>query len=224
MPYSGYNSEQRKNPYKSDRVKGEKGYNSGKADEYETDDRESIPFVERERPEVREIIREVVRTKRQGMPRFDEEEDKPLNLITPEVLGTMFDRVKFVEERITDMKDAMKQRTELHNYIIEEIEVDIIEKEKMIQGLADPDERRNITLDISVLRRDKRREYIQYWRDMLELRNEIKDLLEQFEIEKKISEIFSDLKDVEPDSESSKKNDLKDVEPDSESSKKDKEA
>jgi len=45
-------------------------------------------------------------------------------------------------------------------------------------------------LDISLLQREKRKENVQFWRDVLELTTELREIIEQHEMESKIAEIF----------------------------------
>jgi len=56
------------------------------------------------------------------------------------------------------------------------------------------EEKRNFKLDISILRRDKRFELLQFWRDVMELRTELRELMEQIETERNIVGLFNDTK------------------------------
>ncbi|MEM7819868.1 MAG: hypothetical protein QXD48_03510 [Candidatus Aenigmatarchaeota archaeon] len=163
--------------------------------EYKTDERQEKtiqPTFPRE-PITREIIKEAKIVKKQAIPRFEDEEITPLKKMTPKLIGNIFDRVKFLEQRISDVKNAIELREKLHIEIINSINDDIREKEKMVMNIPDIDERRNLKLDISLLMKEKRKEDIEFWRDTFTLRSELRELLEQLQIEKKIVSIFSDL-------------------------------
>jgi hypothetical protein len=122
-----------------------------------------------------------------------EEPIEPLRRMTPEVVGSLFDRVKFLKTRIEETGKSMEVRDSLHKEMIREIEDDIKEKMQMEMRAADVDEKRNLKLDISALRKEKRTEHIRFWKDMMELRTELRELLERFETESKISRLFTDI-------------------------------
>ena len=50
-----------------------------------------------------------------------------------------------------------------------------------------------LEMDISILRKEKRAESINFWRDVTELRSELRELLEQYETEKRIKDMFHSL-------------------------------
>ncbi len=87
----------------------------------------------------------------------------------------------------------MKERERLHKEIMSEIDIDIREKETMENRVADLDEKRNLRLDMSVLRKEKRTENLLFWKDLTELRIELRELMEQFQTESKIVNIFKDM-------------------------------
>lgn len=130
--------------------------------------------------------------KRKAMPRMEELRIEPLRRATPEVMGGLFDRVKFLRQRIEEVNAMIESRTKLHESVIEEINADIADKSAMESRLSDVDEKRNLKLDISILRKEKRHEQLQYWRDVLELRTELRTLTEEHESESKIVDLFSD--------------------------------
>ncbi len=130
---------------------------------------------------------------RQATPRMEEEQIKPLQRKTPEVFGTLFDRIGFLKQRIEETKEAMEERKRLHDDMIRDIDEDIAEKKSMVNMISDVDEKRNFKLDISILRKEKRTESVNFWRDMTELRSELRELLEQYEVEKRIGSMFSSL-------------------------------
>jgi hypothetical protein len=133
----------------------------------------------------------------QAMPRMAEDEIEPLKIISSNVVGNIFDRVIFLEERIAEIRKNVATREKLHNAMIEEIEKDIEEKTAMVSLLSDPNERRNLKLDISVLRKEKRHEDVQFWKDLMELNTELKTLMEEYEAERKIASIFENIKEKE---------------------------
>jgi len=135
------------------------------------------------------IIKEVKVPQKQAMPRAEDEVDS-IRRITPELIGGLFERVKFLEERITDIKDTMEDRKDLHKMMIKEINEEIVEKKGVESKLSDLEDKRNLKLDISMLRRDKRNELVRYWRDMYELRAELKELTERHEVESRVMNIF----------------------------------
>ncbi len=141
------------------------------------------------------LIKEVKVPAKQAIPR-PEEEIESIKRITPELIGGLFERVKFLEERIAEDKAAMDERKSLHEAMIKDIEDDIAEKKAIESRLTDMDEKRNFKLDISLLRRDKRNELVRFWKDMLELRTELKELTERHEVESRVMKIFETL-DVE---------------------------
>lgn len=166
-----------------------------KDDKYVEDeiDRETVfrPFRE-EVPE-EERIERVRIIEKQAVPKLDDEPVEGLRRQTPEVTGNLFDRVKFLEERIDETKKAMVLREDIHNNIISDIDSDIEEKEKIENQLTNMDEKRNIKMDISILRREKRSENVRFWKDVFELRTELRELLENHHTEKKILGVFEDL-------------------------------
>ena len=133
-----------------------------------------------------------IQVKRRAMPRMEDLSVKPLNRLTPEIIGGLFDRVKFIEQRIQEINGMVDIRKDLHENIIVEIDADIDDKKAMELKLADIDEKRNLKLDISILRKEKRHEQLQFWRDVLELKTELRTLTEEFETETRIVGLFTD--------------------------------
>jgi hypothetical protein len=169
---------------------------------YTSDDEEEDTY-KTERPDVgvREphvvtekeiLVKEVKVPSKQAIPR-PEEEIESIKRITPELVGSLFERVKFLEERIAEAKAAMEERKSLHEIMIKDIDEDIAEKKTIESRLTDMDEKRNFKLDISLLRRDKRNELVRFWKDMYELRAELKELTERYEVESKVMKIFDTL-------------------------------
>jgi len=159
--------------------------------EMETEEEPSETPIEREEePEREQREKIVVVRKREAAPRLEDEEVESLKRISPEVIGSLFDRVRFLKERIDEIKEMMDSRERIHENMVKDIEADIAEKESMAARTADIEDRRNIKLDISVLRKEKRSEIRQYWRDLMELRTELQELMEQYRNEAKIAGLF----------------------------------
>jgi hypothetical protein len=165
-----------------------------------TSDEEEEDVYRSERPEIglREphvvtekefLVKEVKVPAKQAIPR-PEEEIESIKRVTPELVGGLFERVRFLEERIAEDKAAMEERKGLHEAMIKDIEDDIAEKKAIEARLTDMDEKRNFKLDISLLRRDKRNELVRFWKDMFELRAELKELTERYEVESRVMNIF----------------------------------
>ncbi|RLI96142.1 MAG: hypothetical protein DRO99_04990 [Candidatus Aenigmatarchaeota archaeon] len=149
-------------------------------------------MIRDEEPE-REVIEKTVTVrKRDAAPKLEEDEIESLRRMSPEIIGSLFDRVKFIQERIDEIKDMMKSREEIHKSMITDIDSDITEKEDMVSRSPDLEDRRNLKLDISILRKEKRSEVRQYWRDLMELRTELQELMEKHRNESKIAGLFRD--------------------------------
>ncbi len=133
----------------------------------------------------------------QAMPRMTDDVIEPLKIVSSDVIGNIFDRVKFLEQRIDEIRKNIDVRTQLHGSIEKEIEKDIDDKNSMSLVISDPNERRNLKLDVSVLRKEKRHEDVQFWKDVMELTTELKQLTEQHETERKIASIFENLNEGE---------------------------
>jgi hypothetical protein len=147
---------------------------------------------EQVRTEKEFLVKEVKVPSKQVAPR-PEDEIEGIKRVTPELIGGLFERVQFLEERIADDKEAMEDRKNLHKEMIKDIESDISEKKSMESQVSDIDEKRNIKADISMLRRDKRNELVRFWKDMLELRTELKELTERHQVESRVMKIFTRL-------------------------------
>ena len=141
------------------------------------------------------LIKEVKVPQRQAMPR-PEDEVESIKRVTPELIGGLFERVKFLDERIAESKSTMDERKSLNKLILKEIDEEIAEKKGVEAKLTDLEDKRNLKLDISMLRRDKRNELVRFWKDMYELRSELKELTERHEVESRVMKIFKTL-DIE---------------------------
>jgi len=173
--------------------------NENREKTYKTEERPEktdFPLLLRKNDErQKEIVREVI-IKKRALPRFEDDSLMPLKKITPNIIGNIFDRVRFLEQRIDEIRKAMDLRGKLHAEIVKGIEEDIREKERMIIGISDMDEKRNLKLDISLLMKEQRRENIEFWRDTYTLHSELREILEDYQIEKKIAGIFSNLDEM----------------------------
>ena len=154
--------------------------------ETEVDKGEEVPSERT--PERIKIVR------REATPDIGTEGIKPLKRTVPNIMGSLFDRVDFLKERMEELRNMMETRKKLHEEMIGEINKDIEEKESMAMGIADIDQRRNIKLDVSLLRREKRHEMVQFWKDVTELQSELREVVEGFKTESKISDIFKTLR------------------------------
>ncbi|MBI4175733.1 MAG: hypothetical protein HY518_00875 [Candidatus Aenigmarchaeota archaeon] len=157
---------------------------------FERKERDVRPVFKNENLIVEAEPKKVKVISRRAMPRLEDEEIEPLKLMAPKVIGNLFDRVGFLRERINEVASSMKFRETLHKDMVAEIDVDIQEKMSMESRVADIDEKRNLKLDISVLRKEKRSEGVRFWKDLMELRTELRELLEQYQTESKIAKIF----------------------------------
>lgn len=160
----------------------------------ETDERleKTVPmpvFRDDSIPPERRVVKEVI-VKRRAIPSDAESPLIPLRRVKPQIIGSLFDRVIFLEQRIEELRNSLEIRERLHKEISESIDADIREKENMIIGVSDVDEKRNLKLDISLLMKEKRRESIEFWRDTCTLRGELRELIEEHKTEKKIASIF----------------------------------
>ena len=120
-------------------------------------------------------------------------EDIPIEELkreTPKIVGSIFDRVKFLSERIDETQKAMELRKGIHDQMVSDIKADIKEKEDIEARLTDITDKRNFRLDISSLRKEMRAETVRFWKDILELRTELRELLEQHQTESKIVNMF----------------------------------
>jgi len=144
-------------------------------------------------PVVKKLIRDMQST-----------ELTPLQTIGSKVVGSLFDRVRFLRGRIAETEVAIREREAMNKAFNAEINADIEELQRLLPGVSDKDEFRDLKLNISLLRMEKRKENMTHWRDIVTLRTRLRELKEQLETETKISELFSDLEknfDVESRSE-----------------------
>ncbi|MBI2579988.1 MAG: hypothetical protein HYW27_03740 [Candidatus Aenigmarchaeota archaeon] len=182
------------NPYESMKKTKTEGYKAKVG--YKEEEKEKYPQSP-EKPHEYLARKDTERlvVSREAMPRIDDARIESLKRMAPVIVGDLFDRVRFLEERIAEMKDMMQTRETIHQMIIEDIDKDIIEKDRLAGIVSDLHERRNLKLDISILRKEKRHESVQFWKDHLELMTELRTLSEQYETESKIVGIFRNVSD-----------------------------
>jgi hypothetical protein len=125
-----------------------------------------------------------------AMPRMEDQAIEVLKRKEPNVIGNIFDKVKFLGDRISELYQMLQGREIIHKGMVEEINEDIKEKDEMSAKTVDMTDRRNLKLDMSILRKEKRHENIQFWKDVVELRSELREVLEQYQTEKKITDLF----------------------------------
>jgi hypothetical protein len=142
--------------------------------------------------EPEKIVEKIVVKQKQAIPR-DDEDITSVRRTDSDIIGSIFDRVNFIEQRITDIRENIDIRKSLNESMTSEIAEDIKEKKSMLGQAVDMDERRNIMLDISLLRREKRNEQVRFWKDMYELSAELRELMERLEVESKIVNMFDDI-------------------------------
>ena len=120
-----------------------------------------------------------------------EKDIQPLEDIGTRVSGTLFDRLKFLRERIFEMEEAISDRETLNTRFNKEIDKDIEDLEVFLQKISDKQEIREFKLNVTLLRMEKRKENNQFWRDITLLKKQLRELKEEHESELKISNIFS---------------------------------
>ena len=163
-------------------------------DIYKVEDRIERPIFEEEKPIEEKKERIVKQVQRRALPRMDEKKVEPLNRKPSEVIGTLFDKVKFLKDRVAELEAMINDRVEIHNAMLKDIDDDIRITNEMAGHAMDMDERRNLKLDVSIMRKEKRNEQVQFWRDIVELRAELREMVEKFQMESEISKLFEDIR------------------------------
>lgn len=151
------------------------------------------PLQEQEEDEEREIPDTITITQRETVPREDITEINLLKCKGPEIIGNLFDKVQFLEDRINELTSATELRKKINVEIIKDIEEDIRDKETFATQCTDFDDLRSIKLHISMLKQQKRKELIQHFHDTVELSTELQALKEEHQTEKKITSLFEDI-------------------------------
>jgi hypothetical protein len=179
-------------------------YRIDKPEEYEEKEEEESKVVKvykHEPYEPKEIKVEKPKLQKVSIPLLQRmikdmqsESSVQLPKIGAEVVGDIFDRVKFLKGRIEELERAIRAREEMNARFNQEIEKDVEELEKVLSTISDREEMREFKLNITLLRMEKRKENINFWKDIVELRSQLKELMEEYESETKIANIFSSLK------------------------------
>lgn len=131
------------------------------------------------------------------IPQEDIDELKILRCTGSLIIGNLFDRVKFIENRISELTMAINLRKQIHEEMIADIDADIRDKETLAVRCADFDDLRSVKLQISMLKQQKRRELLQHFHDTFELGAELRALKEEFHSEQKIASIFDSVRDFD---------------------------
>jgi hypothetical protein len=163
----------------------------GKPSDYKKEVEPTLPHGRSEEPDYEaQKIKERIVISNRAMPHMDNDKIKTLKLVSEEVMGSIFDRVNFLEKRIDELRTNISLRKQIHDNIVKEIQSDVDDRNQFMQVVSDINEKRNIKLDISVLRKERRNEEVQFWRDLVELDTELRKMEEEFEVESKIAGIF----------------------------------
>lgn len=117
----------------------------------------------------------------------------PLRKIGSDVVGSLFDRVKFLRERIVENKAFMEDRKRMNAQFNKDIDADIADMKKIIPTISDREELREFKINLNLLKMERRKENNLLWRDMVSLKTQLRELNEQLEVESKIAELFSNL-------------------------------
>ena len=144
----------------------------------ELEEREPQQFIEKEEPYLEKEPKEkIVKVReRETMPRTEDEVITSLQRVSPIIIGNLFDRVRFLAERIAELKTAVEDRKRINKEIIAEINEDIVTRKEFLRTLAELSDKRDFMLDISLFAREKRKENVQFWRDLLEITTELREL------------------------------------------------
>ena len=162
-----YEQEEKEVPYKIERIKGRKRVEVEK-------------IVEKERKKVLTLPSGLLK----------EEESFSLEDIGSKIVGNIFDRVKFLRQRILELEEAIEARKEMNKKFNEEIEREIAELERILPTISDKEELREFKLNLMMLRMEKRKENTNFWKDIVALKKQLRGLLEEYEIESKLSRIL----------------------------------
>ncbi len=154
------------------------------------------PRPEEELPEDEKAADTIKIMQKESVPREDIDGIDSLKCVSPAIIGNLFDRVKFLEDRIAELEEALRLRGEIHTEIVADIDTDISDKESFARTCADFDDLRSIKLHISMLRQQKRKELLQHFHDTLELNTELRALKEEYHSEKKIVSLFDGIEGV----------------------------
>ena len=149
--------------------------------------------------EERAIIEKEIVLQKKKWVKIKEERLKALRLLGSELIGNIFERVKFLETRINDIETSFKSRQLINQSALEEITEDISEKTRTLSSTADSETIRDLQLDLTNLKMERRREILIFWKDKFELKKELQELKEQHAIESKVAKLFEGLINGVPD-------------------------
>jgi len=150
------------------------------------------PYTEKEEPtEIRERKASVTEI-RKAIERDRTRDIEPLQFIGTKILGDLFDRVQFLKERIEEMNQSLLSRQSLNHQILTDIDVDIQKKYELLNRVSSKEDLRELQLDISLLKMEKRKENTLFWRDEMTLKKELRDFIEEYRIESKIAGMFGE--------------------------------
>ena len=162
---------------------------------YEEERRPPSVFRPQELYEREEIIQQEIIQQKKLWTKIKEEKLRELKLLSSELIGNVFERVKFLEERISDITSFIESRKAINKRIIEEITADIEDKARRLSNVSDPNMIRDLQMDLNNLKMERRKENLLFWKDILELQRELQQLKEQYKIESKIAKLFEGLRE-----------------------------
>lgn len=142
-----------------------------------------------------EVEKIVEKEKVKSIPRVffgSEEETIDFESIGSKIIGNIFDRVRFLKERIKELHEAIEERKLINKRFNEEVEREIAELERILPTISNKDELREFKLNLMMLRMEKRKENTNFWKDLVSLKKQLREIIEEYEIESKISRILSD--------------------------------
>lgn len=176
--------------YKRKLLEGEEAEDHGvpgdALDEYKSDIVENRILQVKKQEAVSPILKKLVVSEQA-------DEITPLRMIGSGVMGGLFDRVRFLKERISETVTFMDDRKRMNELFNKDSDEDIAEMERILPGIADREELREFKINLNLLKMEKRKENNLFWRDMLALKIQLRELKEQFEVESKIADLFGDL-------------------------------
>lgn len=181
--------------YQNTEHAGEAGYGETKPKRQDYIE-EPKKYFDREKEEEKPVVKEAPPAPRIDMNVAVRDQDEnlgELKLKTEMVTGSLFDRVRFLEERIAEMRKNVEIRKAIHREMTAEIEEEILDKKDLINMTLENDDKRNIKMDISLLKKERRNENVRFWKDLVELSVELRELLEHLQTEKKIAGLFEGL-------------------------------
>ncbi len=121
-----------------------------------------------------------------------EQEAIDLESVGLKIVGNIFDRVKFLKQRIEELTEAIEERKLMNKKFNEEIEREIAELERILPSISNKEELREFKLNLMMLRMERRKENTNFWKDLVSLKKQLRELIEEYEVESKISKILGD--------------------------------